>query len=117
MALASLCCCASVPDQELRAEGCEGGAGCRVVGQLSVLPGGHGAGSIQTPSECFDLALPPHILKNHARWHKQIALVEGEVIHYPGSEMLDWIDVRDRTVAGGGCSSKIIYVRMIELVD
>ena len=97
-------------------DACAAGQTCRIEGRLKVFPGGFGAGSIETPHSCYDLALPREILRESEKWYGKTVLLSGRAFARPEIEGLAWYDVKDRRVDSGGCSAIIIYVDTIDEV-
>jgi len=84
-------------------------------GVMAVYVGGHGLGSLQTPSgECVDLALPKDVLRRSGAWDGKAVILTGTMDFRPRSLNLLWYDIRDRRIEGGGCSDDVLYVQTIE---
>jgi len=91
----------------------QGGATLR--GVMTVYVGGHGLGSLQTPSgECVDLALPKNVLRRSSAWDGKSVVLTGTMDNRPRSLNFLWYDIRDRRIEGGGCSDDVLYVQAIE---
>jgi|EndMetStandDraft_3_1072993.scaffolds.fasta_scaffold419687_1 hypothetical protein len=84
-------------------------------GVMTLYVGGHGLGSLQTPSgECVDLALPKDVLRRSGAWDGKVVILTGSMDSRPRSLNLLWYDIRDRRIEGGGCSDDVLYVQTIE---
>ena len=105
--------CSSATGFRVESAGCDGKK-CQLIGLLEVLPGGYGAGSIETSTGCYDLALPKSVLDAPGHWNRKPVRLTGALISRPAGDGIAWYQIRDRRVESGGCGASIIYVESIE---
>jgi hypothetical protein len=100
-------------------ESCQADALCSLTGRIMVISGGsESVGVIDTPNGCVAAALPQPIYRNYRHWNGKTVTITGTAYLQPEFPMgVISYQVRDRMVATGACSSKIvIYVDKIKLV-
>ena len=100
-------------------ESCQPDAQCSLTGRIEVISGGsESVGVMDMPGGCVAAALPQRIYRDYRRWYGKTVTITGTAYLQPGFPVgVISYQVRDRMVATGACSSKIvIYVDKIKLV-